>query len=133
MSEHRTPSIPRCGEIWTCHLGEHGPGVQSGYRPVLILSNDQNNLFSSVVNVAPLTSKMHKRSLPVHVELWDYEAYGLKSPSTILIEQTTTIQMNCLDFMIKKSWNRYGWQLKFSLQSEKTRHIRKHHDKLFCC
>lgn len=102
MSEHRTPSIPRCGEIWTCHLGEHGPGVQSGYRPVLILSNDQNNLFSSVVNVAPLTSKMHKRSLPVHVELWDYETYGLKSPSTILIEQTTTIQMNCLDFRVGK-------------------------------
>lgn len=102
MSEHRTLSIPRCGEIWTCHLGEHGPGVQSGYRPVLILSNDQNNLFSSVVNVAPLTSKMQKRNLPVHVELWNYEAYGLKSPSTILIEQTTTIQMNCLDFRVGK-------------------------------
>ena len=102
MSEHRTLSIPRCGEIWTCYLGDNGPGVQSGYRPVLILSNDQNNLFSSVVNVAPLTSKMHKRSLPVHVELWDYEAYGLKSPSTILIEQTTTIQMNCLDFRVGK-------------------------------
>ena len=100
MSVHGIESIPRCGEIWTCNLGDNGPGVQSGYRPVLILSNDQNNLFSSAVNVAPLTTKMNKRSLPVHVELWDYEAYGLKAPSTIMIEQTTTVNVNCLDFRV---------------------------------
>ena len=102
MLDNNYDQIPHCGEIWTCHLGDNDPGVQSGYRPVLILSNDRNNLFSAAVNVAPLTTRMNKRRLPVHIELWDYEAYGLKAPSTILIEQTTTVNINRLDFRIGK-------------------------------
>lgn len=100
MLHNKSQQVPRCCEIWTCQLGENGPGVQSGYRPVLILSNNRNNLFSSVVNVAPLTTKMNKRNLPVHVELWDYGVYGLKAPSTILIEQTTTVNIDCLDYRL---------------------------------
>ena len=42
-------------------------------------------------SVTPLTTKMNKRSLPVHVELLEYQAYGLKAPSTMLIEQITTV------------------------------------------
>ena len=106
MLEHNSQQIPRCCEIWTCRLGENGPGVQSGYRPVLVLSNDKNNLFSSAVNVAPLTTKMNKRKLPVHVELWDYEVYGLKAPSTIMIEQTTTVNIKCLDYRVGRIQDR---------------------------
>ena len=90
-------SFPHCCEIWLCHLGSNGIGIQSGYRPVLILSNDKNNLYSPTINIAPLTSKMNKRGLPVHVELWDYRSYGLLAPSTILIEQVTTVHVDCLD------------------------------------
>ena len=102
MPDRACQSYPRCCEIWTCRLGERGAGVQSGYRPVLILSNDKNNLFAPTVNVAPLTSKMNKRSLPVHVEIWDYQPLGLKSPSTILIEQTTTVSISNLDYKVGK-------------------------------
>lgn len=40
---------------------------------------------------------MNKRKLPVHVELWSYERYGLKTPSTMLIEQIMTISAEHLD------------------------------------
>jgi len=102
MPEKACQTYPRCGEIWTCQLGDRGAGIQSGYRPVLILSNDRNNLFSPTVNIAPITSKMNKRSLPVHVELWDYKSFGLKVPSTILIEQTTTVSASTLDYKVGK-------------------------------
>ena len=49
-----------------------------------------------------LTSKMNKRKLPVHVELWSYQKYGLKTPSTLLVEQITTITIECLDKCIGK-------------------------------
>lgn len=97
MYEAYQQSYPRCCEIWMCDLGSNGHGIQSGYRPVLVLSNNRNNLFAPTINVAPMTTKMNKRNLPVHVELWDYELYGLLAPSTILMEQLTTVHIDSLD------------------------------------
>ncbi len=88
---------PRCGEIWLCELNKNSGSVQSGYRPVFILSNDLNNTYSSILNVVPITTKMNKRKLPVHVELWDYAKYGLRKPSTMMIEQISTIPVDALD------------------------------------
>lgn len=100
MYEAYQRSYPRCCEIWMCDLGNRECGVQSGYRPVLVLSNNRNNLFAPTINVAPMTTKMNKRNLPVHVELWDYESYGLLAPSTILMEQLTTVHVNSLDHRV---------------------------------
>lgn len=84
------------GEIWICEL-PHGRGsIQNGSRPVFVLSNNKNNAYSPTVNVIPLTTKMNKRDLPVHVELWDCQRYGLVAPSTMLIEQITTVPMTSL-------------------------------------
>ena len=91
---------PKCGEIWMCHLVEKDGSVQAGYRPVFILSNDINNTHAPTLNVIPLTTKMNKRRLPVHVEIWDYQKCGLKAPSTLMIEQTTTIPIKCLEMRI---------------------------------
>jgi mRNA interferase MazF len=90
---------PRFGEIWMCQLKGEG-SIQNGYRPVFVLSNDKNNAFSTTLNVIPLTSKMNKRRLPIHVELWDYKRYGLRTPSTLMTEQTTTIKVDSLDHRI---------------------------------
>ncbi len=87
---------PKCGEIWKCNLGENNGSVQSGHRPVFVFSNNKNNTYSPTVNVFPLTSKMNKRQLPVHVELWDYKKYGLYAPSTILVEQPMTVSIQQL-------------------------------------
>lgn len=91
---------PRCGEIWMCNLTKIGGSIQYGTRPVYILSNNANNVHSSTLNVIPITSKMNKRHLPVHVELWNYMDYGLHMPSTMLIEQIMTITADILDHKI---------------------------------
>lgn len=93
---------PRCGEIWMCNLITKDGSVQSGYRPVFILSNDKNNTYSTTLNIIPITTKMNKRRLPVHVELWSYRQYGLTSPSTMLVEQIMTISIENLDRCIGK-------------------------------
>ena len=85
-------------DIWMCKLeGQLGSSIQSGYRPVLIISNDKNNLHSPLVNIIPLTSKGNKRCLPVHVDLNRYNDYGLSMPSTVLCEQVTSIPAKNLD------------------------------------
>lgn len=88
---------PRFGEIWMCHLTNKDGSIQSGYRPVFILSNDKNNTYSTTLNIIPITSKMNKRNLPVHVELRSYQKFGLKAPSTMMVEQTTTITIEHLE------------------------------------
>lgn len=84
--------VPKCGEIWMCNLCEKGGSVEAGYRPVFILSNNTNNIFSPTLNVIPLTSRIRKRKLPIHVPLWKYACYGLSKPSLMLVEQVTTIK-----------------------------------------
>jgi len=95
-------SRPKCGEIWMCNLSEREGSIQSGYRPVFIVSNDKNNTYSPTINIIPITTKMNKRKLPVHVELWNYQRYGLKAPSTLMVEQTTTVALSSLDKYIGK-------------------------------
>ena len=95
-------SRPKCGEIWMCNLSESEGSIQSGYRPVFIVSNDKNNTYSPTINIIQITTKMNKRKLPVHVELWNYQRYGLKAPSTLMVEQTTTVALSSLDKYIGK-------------------------------
>lgn len=88
---------PHFREIWMCNLVNSDGSIRSGYRPVFILSNDMNNTYSTTLNIIPITSKMNKRKLPVHVELWSYQKYGLKTPSTMPVEQVMTISIEHLD------------------------------------
>ena len=81
---------PRCGEIWMCNLTVKEGSIQSGYRPVFILSNDKNNTYSTTLNIIPITSKMNKAKLPTHVEI-DASRYQLVKDSVILLEQVRTI------------------------------------------
>lgn len=93
-------NLPQCGEVWLCALrNSNKHSVQSGYRPVYILSNNYNNSHSTTVNVIPFTSK-HKNKLPIHVEV---EAMGgLKTASVMLVEQIMTIPISQLDRCIGK-------------------------------
>lgn len=97
MLNNNTMNRPKCGEIWMCNLNVKDGSIQNGYRPVFILSNNKNNTYSPTLNIIPITSKMNKRKLPVHVELWSYQEYGLKTPSTLLVEQIMTIPADYLD------------------------------------
>lgn len=61
---------PKFLEIWMADLGDKNGSIQCGRRPVLIVSNDKNNRYSTTVNVMPMTTKMNKRNLPCHVEIF---------------------------------------------------------------
>ena len=82
--------VPQRGDIWFVELGCHpGTSVQDGCRPAFIMSNDTANLYSGIVTVVPMTSKLKKSYLPTHVILTD-ECPALE-PSMVLGEQLTTV------------------------------------------
>ena len=85
--------IIKRGEIYSANLGSREGSIQSGIRPVVIISNDINNKFSPTVNVLPITSRT-KNSIPVHVNVGKNE--GLTQESTILVEQILTINKSQL-------------------------------------
>ena len=71
------------GDIFYANLGKRKQGSeQQGTRPVAILQN-----FGSSFIVAPMTSQV-KNKMKVHTEI---ENSCLEKPSTILLEQITTI------------------------------------------
>lgn len=91
-----TARTPKQYEIWFAELGDHsGTSVQSGTRPVLIISNDVANRNSPVITVIPLSSKLKKLELPVHIVLTEKECEMLRDEhledSILLVEQITTI------------------------------------------
>lgn len=88
--------IPKQYEIWFAELGNHyGTSVQSGNRPVLVISNDVANRNSPIITVIPLSSKLKKLELPVHVVLTEKDCEMLRDEhledSILLVEQITTI------------------------------------------
>ena len=82
------------GEIYFAKLPvQIDSRIQQGYRPVLVVSNDKNNYYSTVLSVVPLTSSKTKHQLPTHVEL---EGFGLIKPSVALCEQIMPIDKHRL-------------------------------------
>lgn len=82
------------GEIYYAKLPIHvNSRIQQGIRPVLIVSNDKNNYFSTVISVIPLTSSEAKHNLPTHVNII---GYGLSKPSIALCEQIMPLDKNRL-------------------------------------
>lgn len=45
------------GEIYLVDLGKQIGSVQGGVRPVIVISNPQNNLYSPTINILPITSR----------------------------------------------------------------------------
>lgn len=89
----------RNGDIFMTQLDVNPKGnIQAGIRPVIVISNDKANTFSSVITVIPMTSKTEKKRLPTHVYIRDC---GLDRPSIALAEQITSINKSRL-------WRRIG-------------------------
>ena len=64
------------------------PGVQSGVRPYIIISNDKFNIHAPVLTCVALSAKTSKKS-PVHLYL--SKEIGLPRNSIALCEQICTI------------------------------------------
>lgn len=91
---------PHKWEIWFANLGRHyGTRIQSGCRPVLIISNNASNAKAETVTVLPLTSKMKRLEMPCHTIIDITQVRRLAEPfyiSTVLAEQITTIPKSAL-------------------------------------
>lgn len=77
------------GEIYSYDFGSREGSIQSRCRPVLILQSDEFNKHSPTVIVAVITSSCKKHYLPSHVDLG--EAFGLRKPSMVLLEQVQAV------------------------------------------
>ena len=88
------------GQIWYIKTQELKGSIQGGTRPVIIVSNDENNTYCSTVNVIPITTK-NKNELPVHTFI-----YSSPFRSTALAEQITTINkselLSCIGEISRK-------------------------------
>ena len=76
------------GEIYSADFGAGFGSEQGGIRPILILQNNTGNKHSPTTIVAAITGRKTKTALPTHVKIM---AKGLKTESTVLLEQIRTI------------------------------------------
>lgn len=92
---------PRRGDIWFAKLGNHyGTSVQSGTRPVLVISNDTANRFSFTFTVLPMTSKMKHPEMPTHIRLGEGDCVRCGDTdlleSMVLAEQIVPLDRSAL-------------------------------------
>lgn len=78
------------GDVVLANLGNKEGSIQWGVRPVIILSNDKNNYFSSVLSIVPLTTSKFKKRLPTHVDITRANS-KIEKDSIALCEQTMII------------------------------------------
>ena len=83
----------RRGDILYVELGASRSGsIQSGIRPVVVVSNNKANKFSTIFTVVPLSTRIFKKThLPTHVFVSAYTSAGLNQHSIALCEQVTAI------------------------------------------
>ena len=88
------------GQIWYIKTQESKGSIQGGTRPVIIVSNDENNTYCPTVNVIPITTR-EKNELPVHTFI-----YSSPLKSTALTEQIATINkselLSCIGELSRK-------------------------------
>ena len=73
--------IYRRGDIYLANLNPFKGSEQGGTRPVLVLSNDIGNFYSTLITIAPITSQLKKVEQPTHV-LLENVALGVLSVRT---------------------------------------------------
>lgn len=76
------------GEVWIAELPLNQSNIQGGRRPILVISNNACNKYSTVITAIPLTTKKNKRKdLPTHVDI--ISDTGVEN--TVLCEQLLTV------------------------------------------
>ena len=87
------------GDIWLAELPDGVGSIQGGIRPVVIISNNLNNSFSTTVTVACVTSQCKRPDIPTHVMI---SSPFLQVDSEVLLEQIMTVNKNQLTTRIGK-------------------------------
>ena len=76
------------GNIFFARLEDKGGSIEFGHRPVLIVQNNKGNENGPTLICVPITSRIKKEWMPVHVLL---QPSGDLRPSMVLCEQILTI------------------------------------------
>lgn len=80
----------RRGDIYLADLNPFVGSEQGGTRPVLLLQNDAGNYYCPTLIVAPITSRIWKKSeQPTHCRIENMKY--LNDTSMVLLEQIKTI------------------------------------------
>ena len=87
------------GDIWLAELPDGVGSIQGGIRPVVIISNNLNNSFSTTVTIACITSQCKRPDIPTHVMI---TSPFLQMDSEVLLEQIMTVNKNQLTTRIGK-------------------------------
>ena len=82
------------GDIVMYDFGENRGSVQNGYRPAVVLQNNDQNENSPTTVIAPTTTARKKQEMFAHVYLG--KRFGLRSKSMILLEQLRTVNQSDL-------------------------------------
>lgn len=87
---HQSDQQPvRKYDIWLADLpAVPDSRVQSGVRPVIVVSNDVANEHSPIISIVPLTTNLSRIDMPTHTVL---HSRFLRCPSMALCEQIMTI------------------------------------------
>jgi mRNA interferase MazF len=78
------------GEVWLAALNPTRGSEQGGIRPVIIFQNDTISQFTTTVIIIPLTTNLHRASLPTGL-LIPSEEGGLDRNSVALCHQLRVI------------------------------------------
>ena len=79
----------RRGDIYLANLNPYKGSEQGGTRPVLVLQNNDGNLYCPTLIIAPITTQLKKPNQPTHY-LIKYNR-ALSAPSIVEFEQIKTI------------------------------------------
>jgi mRNA interferase MazF len=104
------------GDIFYADLSPSQGSEQGGLRPVIILQNNVGNKHAPTTIVAPITSRLGKKSLPTHIT---FNGCGLAKDSVILTEQIRTIDKSRLKqkigYLTNEKWEVVNQAIKISL------------------
>ena len=81
----KVKKLPKKGEIWLANNPERIKELSKDYRPVLIISNDEQNEYDDKVVVAPLTTDDIEKVKLIEVFIKNTPETGLDYPSKILL------------------------------------------------
>ena len=109
------PRITR-GSVWFADLAPRSTSnfitsVQTGTRPVLVISNDLNNRYGTVITVIPFTGAPKRLDMPTHVAVAPADVRNGYQPSeiyesTLLAEQVTVLDkarlVSCVGMVVSQ-------------------------------
>ncbi len=81
--------VYRRGDVYLANLNPFTGSEQGGTRPVLVLQNNDGNIYCPTLIIAPMTTKLKKQELPTHCCF--EKVRGLPEPSMVSLEQIKTI------------------------------------------